>query len=78
MVGALVCLLAAASPVETEAREILEQLVSVDTSHGQETRALQPLLERFRAAGVPAEIVESAPGRGNLIARVKEIGRAHV
>ncbi|TMB32466.1 MAG: M20/M25/M40 family metallo-hydrolase [Deltaproteobacteria bacterium] len=75
MVGALVCLLAAASPVETEAREILELLVAVDTSHGNETKALEPLLQRFRAAGVPAEIVESAPGRGNLIARVRGSGK---
>src|SRR3954465_3882638 len=75
MVGVLACLLAAASPVEAEAREILEQLVAVDTSHGQETKAPQPLLARFRAAGVPAEIVESAPGRGNLIARVRGNGK---
>jgi acetylornithine deacetylase/succinyl-diaminopimelate desuccinylase-like protein len=75
MVGALACLVAAASPVEAEAREILEQLVAVDTSHGKETAALEPLLQRFRAAGVPAQIVESAPGRGNLIARVRGNGK---
>jgi acetylornithine deacetylase/succinyl-diaminopimelate desuccinylase-like protein len=75
MVGLLACLVAAASPVETEARELLEQLVAVDTSHGKETKALEPLAERFRAAGVPVQIVESAPGRGNLIARVRGNGK---
>jgi acetylornithine deacetylase/succinyl-diaminopimelate desuccinylase-like protein len=75
MVGLLACLVAAASPVETEARELLEQLVSVDTSHGMETKALEPLVQRFRAAGVPVQIVESAPGRGNLIARVRGNGK---
>jgi acetylornithine deacetylase/succinyl-diaminopimelate desuccinylase-like protein len=75
MVGVFACLLAAASPVEAQAREILEQLVAVDTSHGKETMALEPLLQRFRAAGVPAEIVESASGRGNLIARVRGNGK---
>lgn len=60
-----------AAPVD---HEVLLQLVSVDTSHGHETTALQPVLERFRAAGIPAQILESAPGRGNLIARIKGTG----
>jgi acetylornithine deacetylase/succinyl-diaminopimelate desuccinylase-like protein len=76
MVGVVVCLAAAAaSPVETEARQLLEELVAVDTSHGKETAALEPLLKRFRDAGVPAQIVESAPGRGNLVARVRGNGK---
>ncbi len=33
-----------------------------------------PLADRLRAAGVAAEIVESAPGRGNLVARIKGSG----
>jgi acetylornithine deacetylase/succinyl-diaminopimelate desuccinylase-like protein len=75
MLIALTCAAIAAAPaVETEAREILEQLLRVDTSHGNETLALRPLAERFRQAGVQAEIVESAPGRGNLIARVRGSG----
>src|SRR4051794_38821974 len=76
MVGVVVCLAAAtAAPVETEARQLLEELVAVDTSHGKETAALEPLLKRFRDAGVPAQIVESAPGRGNLVARVRGNGK---
>jgi acetylornithine deacetylase/succinyl-diaminopimelate desuccinylase-like protein len=68
---------AAPSPppsIERDAREILEQLLLVDTSHGGETKALEPIAERFKQAGVPVEILESAPGRGNLIARLKGTG----
>jgi acetylornithine deacetylase/succinyl-diaminopimelate desuccinylase-like protein len=58
-----------------EARAILDELVSFDTSHGGETTALAPLAERFRRAGVPVELLESAPGRGNLVARLRSRGR---
>jgi acetylornithine deacetylase/succinyl-diaminopimelate desuccinylase-like protein len=57
-----------------DTRAILEELVRVDTSHGNETALLQPLLRRFRDAGATAEIVESAPGRGSLVARIKGTG----
>src|SRR2546430_308364 len=74
MLLALTCAALAAGPVETEAREILDQLLRVDTSHGNETAALRPLLARFQRAGVQAQILESAPGRGNLVARVRGSG----
>src|SRR2546421_12165704 len=74
MLLALTCVALAATPVEAEAREILDQLLRVDTSHGNETAALKPLLTRFQSAGVPAQLIESAPGRGNLIARVRGTG----
>jgi acetylornithine deacetylase/succinyl-diaminopimelate desuccinylase-like protein len=54
--------------------DLLTQLVSVDTSHGHETDALKPVLALFEQAGIPAQILESAPGRGNLIARIKGDG----
>jgi acetylornithine deacetylase/succinyl-diaminopimelate desuccinylase-like protein len=57
-----------------EARAIHEQLVAVDTSHGNETAALRPIAERLKREGIAAEIVESAPGRGNLVARLKGNG----
>jgi len=60
---------------EAEDRQILEELVSVDTSHGNETKALEPIAERYKRAGVPVQILESAPGRGNLIARLKGEGK---
>ena len=59
---------------EEEAHGLLVELVSVDTSRGRETDALRPIAEKLKQAGVPAEIIESAPGRGNLIARLKGNG----
>jgi acetylornithine deacetylase/succinyl-diaminopimelate desuccinylase-like protein len=55
-------------------RQLLERMVSVDTSHGNETRLLEPIAALYRAAGVPVQILESAPGRGNLVARLKGSG----
>jgi len=63
-----------APSLETEARQILDQLLAVDTSHGNETRALELVKVRFAQAGVESQILESAPGRGNLIARLKGSG----
>ncbi len=57
-----------------EAREILNQLVAVDTSHGNESEALRPLAARFAAVGLASEIIESSPGRGNLVVRIKGDG----
>ncbi|HVE87571.1 MAG TPA: M20/M25/M40 family metallo-hydrolase, partial [Myxococcales bacterium] len=57
-----------------EDRQILEQLVSVDTSHGHETDALEPVAARLRGAGLNPQIVESAPGRGNLVVRLRGDG----
>src|SRR5439155_14548723 len=74
MLLALTCVALAATSVETEARQILDQLLRVDTNHGNETAALQPVLARFQQAGIRAQILESAPGRGNLIARVRGTG----
>ncbi len=56
-----------------ETRATLDQLVAVDTSHGNETDALRPIAERLRPT-LPLELVESAPGRGNLVARYKGNG----
>lgn len=68
----------AASPkprsLEEESRALLAQMVAVDTSHGHETDLLRPVAEELKRAGVAVEIVESAPGRGNLIARLKGNG----
>ena len=58
----LLALLLLAAPVD---REVLMQLLTVDTSHGHETQALQPVLERFKAAGIPAQLIESGEGRGS-------------
>ncbi|HEY8206704.1 MAG TPA: M20/M25/M40 family metallo-hydrolase [Myxococcaceae bacterium] len=57
-----------------ETRQIVEQLVSVDTSHGHETDALEPIATRLRGAGLNPQILESAPGRGNLVVRLRGDG----
>jgi acetylornithine deacetylase/succinyl-diaminopimelate desuccinylase-like protein len=59
---------------EAEFREILDQLIAADTSHGNETAALHPIADRFEKVGLHAEILESAPGRGNLVVRLKGDG----
>ena len=59
---------------EAEYRRLLEQMVAVDTSHGGETKLLEPIAALYRDAGVPVQILESAPGRGNLVARLKGSG----
>jgi acetylornithine deacetylase/succinyl-diaminopimelate desuccinylase-like protein len=61
-------------PFVDDTRATLDSLVAVDTSHGRETDALRPIADRLRAAGLPVEVVESAPGHGNLIARYKGSG----
>jgi acetylornithine deacetylase/succinyl-diaminopimelate desuccinylase-like protein len=57
-----------------EARELLDAMLRVDTSKGAETSLLEPVAARLRQAGVAVELVESEPGRGNLIARVRGNG----
>ena len=61
--------------VIAETRATLATLVAVDTSHGHETDLLRPVAQRFRDAGLAVELVESAPGRGNLVARYKGSGK---
>jgi acetylornithine deacetylase/succinyl-diaminopimelate desuccinylase-like protein len=56
-----------------ETRAELEQLVAADTSHGRETDVLKPIADRLRPV-LPLELVESSPGRGNLVARYKGSG----
>ena len=60
--------------VVEEARQLLDQMVSVDSSHGHETDVLTPIAERLRGAGLNPQLLESAPGRGNLIARLRGDG----
>ena len=56
-----------------DTRSTLDTLVAVDTSHGHESDALTPIADRLRAS-MPVELVESSPGRGNLVARYKGTG----
>jgi acetylornithine deacetylase/succinyl-diaminopimelate desuccinylase-like protein len=60
------------SAVEKEATDLLSAYVRIDTSNppGNETAAARFLAERFRGAGLEAEVFESEPGRGSVLARL--------
>ncbi len=74
MTALALALLLASPSVAAEARQILDQILAVDTSHGGETRVCALIKARFDQAGIESQILESAPGRGNLIARLKGSG----
>jgi acetylornithine deacetylase/succinyl-diaminopimelate desuccinylase-like protein len=81
-------ILASASPARTEptgvdydtataaARALLTKLVAADTSNppGNEERAVTIGAARLREAGIEAETTEFAPGRQNLVARLRGNG----
>jgi acetylornithine deacetylase/succinyl-diaminopimelate desuccinylase-like protein len=62
---------------QTEAVKFLSELVKIDTSNppGNETRAAEYIKGVLAAEGIPAQIFESAPGRGNIVARLKGNGK---
>lgn len=66
----------ALSPLGREAAETLKALVKVDTTNppGAEAAAVAVLAGVLGGAGVPFEVVESSPGRANLVARLKGDG----
>jgi acetylornithine deacetylase/succinyl-diaminopimelate desuccinylase-like protein len=57
-------------------RETLTALIQADTTNppGNEAKAVKILSERLKKEGVPYEIIEFAPGRQNLVARLKGSG----
>ena len=59
-----------------EAVKFLGDLVKIDTSNppGNETRAAEYIKGVLAKEGISAQIFESAPGRGNLVARLKGNG----
>jgi acetylornithine deacetylase/succinyl-diaminopimelate desuccinylase-like protein len=60
-----------------EAVKFLGDLVRIDTSNppGNETRAAEYIKGVLSSEGISAQIFESAPGRGNLVARLKGNGK---
>ena len=62
----------------TRTRTLLAELIAADTSNppGNEARAAAIGARRLKAAGIPFEILEFAPGRANLVARLRGSGRA--
>ena len=74
MTAIALALVLAAPSVAAEARQILDQILAVDTSHGQESKVAALIKARFDEAGIESQLLESAPGRGNLIARLRGTG----
>ncbi|HEX4604299.1 MAG TPA: M20/M25/M40 family metallo-hydrolase [Candidatus Angelobacter sp.] len=62
---------------QTEAVKFLGELVKIDTSNppGNEVRAAEYIKSVLAAEGITARIFESAPGRGNVVARIKGTGK---
>jgi acetylornithine deacetylase/succinyl-diaminopimelate desuccinylase-like protein len=62
--------------LERDAVEKLSAYIHVDTTNppGNEIRAAQWYAKIFEAEGIPFQIAESAPGRGNIVARLKGSG----
>ncbi len=58
--------------------DVLRDLVRIDTTNppGNEVLAARYLADLLAPAGVQTQVVESAPGRGNLIARLRGSGQA--
>ena len=62
--------------VEKQATDFLSAYIQINTTNppGNETGAAQFLAGRFRQAGIDAEVFESEPGRGSVLARLKGTG----
>ncbi|MGE5323030.1 MAG: M20/M25/M40 family metallo-hydrolase [Actinomycetota bacterium] len=62
---------------QNETVKFLSALVKIDTSNppGNETRAAEYMKRVLAENGIPSRIFESAPGRGNLVARLKGNGK---
>jgi acetylornithine deacetylase/succinyl-diaminopimelate desuccinylase-like protein len=61
---------------EKQARQLMEELIAIDTSNppGNEELAAVVVAKLLRAAGMQPTLVEFAPGRANLIARLRGNG----
>ncbi|MGZ3441623.1 MAG: M20/M25/M40 family metallo-hydrolase [Polyangia bacterium] len=70
------CGVARADDTTTYARQLLDELVATDTSNppGNEEKATKLIAARLRAAGIESVVVPFAPGRTNLVARLKGDG----
>jgi acetylornithine deacetylase/succinyl-diaminopimelate desuccinylase-like protein len=62
--------------VEEEVITLLSDLIRLDTTNppGNETKAAKYLAETLEKEGFRCEVLESAPGRGNIITRIKGTG----
>jgi acetylornithine deacetylase/succinyl-diaminopimelate desuccinylase-like protein len=62
--------------VEEEAKELLTELIRIDTSNppGKEAKAAEFLAHELERDGLDCEVLESEPERGNLITRIEGSG----
>jgi len=62
--------------IEQEITQFLQDLIRIDTTNppGNETKAAKFISEYLEKDGFKSEIIESAPGRGNIITRLKGTG----
>ena len=69
----LLCAIACHAGAQGSALERLQRYVELDTTNppGNETRGVEFLASVLEQAGIPYQSVESAPGRGNLWARLE-------
>lgn len=72
-VGIFLLLTASSGQAQPSALDRLKAYVEIDTTNppGNETRGVAYFSEIFDALGVPYETAESAPGRGNIWARLE-------
>jgi acetylornithine deacetylase/succinyl-diaminopimelate desuccinylase-like protein len=63
-------------PIAKEIRSTLEKFVEADTTNppGNEAKIVKIVAEKFKKAGIEFEITEFAPGRQNIVARLKGSG----
>lgn len=75
LLAALCCLTvtANAQSIEDEALDWLQAFIKIDTINppGNETRAVEFIANILEAEGIPNKTAESAPGRGNIWARLE-------
>jgi acetylornithine deacetylase/succinyl-diaminopimelate desuccinylase-like protein len=59
-----------------ETRKLLKEIVAIDTTNppGQESTACERLRQVLATDGIEGQVLASAPGRGNLVARLKGTG----
>lgn len=80
-IAGLACMLACATTasaagepaaLEREAVALLSRYLQIDTVNppGNEIRGARFFAEIFEAEGIPVRVIESAPGRGNVVARL--------
>src|SRR5437016_780246 len=63
------------SKVRDDAVRLLQDVVRIDTSNGNETKVAEHVKALFDKEGIPSEILTQTASRGNLVARIKGNGK---